>query len=412
VSEQNPSAAPAGSRFPVGDRVRVVAGTTDPDYPDIPLGGWAGVVREIDETETGPLYLVEWGEETLAVVPAVYRRRCERDDLEFERAWLPAANLQSDPGGPVTVEQPTKLQPRPLNLEDPLDRARQILGLSSDDELPGFSAETVGRFHSHLRKSGRFPFQARLPIGAGPETVTVRKLLPVKTCAEMKSLAAEAVRADEFMVVSLSLLEPLSESAISADLEAYRAWLEETNPPYEPGWLERHPFLRLGLAVVLLSGLVVMLLEALPDTHVPAAVGACVVGVLGGLLGIRYELMFRVVNRLQPNFLGGLLLGVVLGGCVGGGLGALLGTYLGAIPGAIAGTLLAGLLGVLGVPRPSTTALTFVGACVGAAVVAFLSDSEAALSGLWHGLAAGLAAGTVVVVGAMAYVTLLVGRRE
>ena len=38
------------SRFSVGDAVRVRAGVIDPDFPDIPLDGWAGVIAECDET--------------------------------------------------------------------------------------------------------------------------------------------------------------------------------------------------------------------------------------------------------------------------------------------------------------------------------------------------------------------------
>ena len=35
------------SRFQVGDKVRVKPGVSDPDYPDMPLGGWSGTITEI-----------------------------------------------------------------------------------------------------------------------------------------------------------------------------------------------------------------------------------------------------------------------------------------------------------------------------------------------------------------------------
>ena len=38
----------APPRFAVGTSVRVKHGVTDPDFPDIPLGGWAGHVTELD----------------------------------------------------------------------------------------------------------------------------------------------------------------------------------------------------------------------------------------------------------------------------------------------------------------------------------------------------------------------------
>lgn len=36
--------SPAAARFAVGAQVRVKPGTTDLDFPDIPLGGWAGPI--------------------------------------------------------------------------------------------------------------------------------------------------------------------------------------------------------------------------------------------------------------------------------------------------------------------------------------------------------------------------------
>ena len=36
-------------RFKVGDKVRVKQGVSDPDFPDMPLGGWTGTITEIIE---------------------------------------------------------------------------------------------------------------------------------------------------------------------------------------------------------------------------------------------------------------------------------------------------------------------------------------------------------------------------
>jgi len=63
-------------RFRVGDRVRVRHGVTDFDYPDMPLGGWAGRVTRVEEDH---LVTVHWSPETLKAVHPVYKRRCERD---------------------------------------------------------------------------------------------------------------------------------------------------------------------------------------------------------------------------------------------------------------------------------------------------------------------------------------------
>jgi hypothetical protein len=38
----------AKTRFVPGDAVRAVFGVSDPDFPDIPLGGWAGKITEVE----------------------------------------------------------------------------------------------------------------------------------------------------------------------------------------------------------------------------------------------------------------------------------------------------------------------------------------------------------------------------
>ena len=43
---KNKSGSP---RFQVGNKVRVKPGVSDPDFPDMPLGGWSGTVTEIIE---------------------------------------------------------------------------------------------------------------------------------------------------------------------------------------------------------------------------------------------------------------------------------------------------------------------------------------------------------------------------
>src|SRR4051812_31896968 len=77
----------SAAQFTVGERVRVKPGTTDPDFDDIPLGGWTGTISEINRTPNPPVYLIEWDQRTLAAMHPVYRNRCERDGLEIESMW-------------------------------------------------------------------------------------------------------------------------------------------------------------------------------------------------------------------------------------------------------------------------------------------------------------------------------------
>jgi hypothetical protein len=132
--------------FTVGSMVRVKPGTPS-DYPDIPMGGWAGVIREIDQH----LCLVEFDKSTLDQVHPVYKKRCARDEFSATQKWLPLEAVAPDSGGPVLVEQPTQLTSRPLDWGNVDDRIREILGLSSDDPIRGQGGHSLYAFDEHFR---------------------------------------------------------------------------------------------------------------------------------------------------------------------------------------------------------------------------------------------------------------------
>jgi hypothetical protein len=52
-------------KFKVGDRVRVRHGVKDVDYPDMPMGGWAGSVIEVSGADT---FTIRWNKETLEAI--------------------------------------------------------------------------------------------------------------------------------------------------------------------------------------------------------------------------------------------------------------------------------------------------------------------------------------------------------
>jgi len=56
LKRRKPSTLP---RFAVEDRVRVKYGVPDPDFPDIPLGGWAGTITEVSHDAKSHLYLIK-----------------------------------------------------------------------------------------------------------------------------------------------------------------------------------------------------------------------------------------------------------------------------------------------------------------------------------------------------------------
>ena len=126
--KSQPKKALTPARFAIGALVRVRPGIMDPDFADIPLGGWAGTVREADRRSAPPTYLIEWDRPTLEHMHPVYRKRCERDGLDLESMWLGEDDLEPDTGGPAAIEQPTEIRTRPLNLKDQDDGVRPPVG--------------------------------------------------------------------------------------------------------------------------------------------------------------------------------------------------------------------------------------------------------------------------------------------
>src|SRR5581483_10308361 len=50
---------PAGpAKFAIGTLVRVKRGTQDPDFSDIPIGGWSGTITDVEEGRHGWVCLI------------------------------------------------------------------------------------------------------------------------------------------------------------------------------------------------------------------------------------------------------------------------------------------------------------------------------------------------------------------
>ena len=217
------------AKFPVGDRVRVKPGTTDPDFADIPLGGWAGTIRDVDRRSNPPTYLIEWNKHTLDHMHPVYRKRCERDDLELESMWLGEADIERDSGEPAVIEQPTSIVTRPLRTDDQDDRIRAVFGLTSDDPLPPANEENLRRYHRYLATHLSFPFQATCSVETGPfeqtdYAVTVVGLLDADECDEEEGVLCEAERKDESAELPLAEIEATINPHNRRLIEDYSYW--------------------------------------------------------------------------------------------------------------------------------------------------------------------------------------------
>jgi hypothetical protein len=154
--------------FQTGATVRVKYGVIDPDFPDIPLGGWSGTVTEVDQTDAQITYEITWDKKTLGEMHPVYRKRCERDGLALETMWLGEEDIEPDDGTPVRIEQPTEIKTPPLSEKDQDDRVRKALGLTHDDPLPDVSAETLMTYYRYLAANLKFPLFTSYWAKSGP----------------------------------------------------------------------------------------------------------------------------------------------------------------------------------------------------------------------------------------------------
>ena len=156
---------PPSAKFKVGDKVRVRLGVKDADYPDMPLGGWAGTVAEIQGADT---FTVRWTKETMEASHPVFKQRCEIDGLEPEEYVLTGDDLEPDTGYPLEIEQPTKITTKPLSPKDQDDRVRMAFGLTSNDPLPSVDDDTLKAYREYLSKNLVFPFVVEHTSETGP----------------------------------------------------------------------------------------------------------------------------------------------------------------------------------------------------------------------------------------------------
>jgi hypothetical protein len=73
------------SKFHEGQKVKVVAGTEDPDY-GFPIGGWSGIIENIISSEDDDgswLYCIEWNEDTIQAMDPALHHKCEKDNLDL-----------------------------------------------------------------------------------------------------------------------------------------------------------------------------------------------------------------------------------------------------------------------------------------------------------------------------------------
>jgi len=428
--QNRPHAAP---RFSIGDAVHVKAGTKDPDYADMPIGGWAGTILEVIPKANSTGYLVEWNERTLAAMHPVYRTRCERDNCDYDAMWLDETELEPDIGEPVSIEQPTNLITRPLRMHDQDDRLRAIFGLTSDDPLPESSERTLSHYHHCLSERLRFPFPAKYEEEVGPfesrqHRIIVEALLPASEGDSDEGLLCTVSEGEERFILRLDAIEASGPNRQLIDDYAY--WLNnfQGDDDSEPGFEQRitsvpdgsnelespWPILPILGWFILYSGLcgtVLGVTLAVRDNAILAIeVGAGVTAVLGCVCGFLFGKFVQIERGIRWGLLLCSFCGLIIGALLGGVLGAMVLAY----PGALVGGILGWGRHRIAKTKERVKVLfgTFVWGALGTLALTWWLDGPVGWSGVWIGGLAGIVTGPVLVFALIAIGGKLLLRRR
>jgi len=368
-------------------------------------------------------------------VHPVYRRRCERDGLELTSAWLGAADLEADRGGPPELEQPTDIQPRPLDPNDQDDRIRAILGTAGDDPLPEATDSTLRQYHQFLTAHLKLPVAVEfapendfLPPNTLP--LTLEELPPPTDGKIGWGLLAVARQGERRLEVPLSDLEAAHRGPAWQLLADYAYWFTNfginsfpIGPPAEinEGDAAAAQGRRTVLNAISRCGLygaaVGAAVGALIATETASVlfamgVGAVTAAVVGYVAGTRYGFFFGKVNRINSGPILGGIFGFIGGAGAGAIAGALVIGYMGTILGSILGALVGQGLQFLSKRLPGPILCGFTGTVVGAIVWAWTLDVDRTLTGLLYGIAAGAAAGLLLSAGFFGTLLLIEMNRD
>ena len=420
-------------RFEPGDRVRVRYGVTAPDFEDIPLGGWTGVVTGVEQVDDLIDYEVEWDRRTLDGMHPVYRKRCERDDLDVETMCLTEEDIEPDDGTHVPIEQPTGIKTPPLSERDEDDRVRRALGLTHDDPIPGISHETLGAYYRYLTGHLKFPFTAYCgeeeigPYSRKRATMTVTGLIdPDGDVVGLEDglFCTGRDRGNEFEV-PLCEIEVKKKDPNSKPVSDYAYWFhnwpsqdeidtdQEEFDEFEESEIPR-PTLGLFIKAILVCGVGGGVLGVTAGAALgtikwagPAAmIGGIPLAIVGALVLGRYGSLVGAVKRLRFVSLLGAVLGLVGGGLIGAYAGLVLVTLPWSLFGLVAGILVGPFVISQKRRRSVSFRATFLGTCAGVLVATFRHDQTQATSGAISGLITGLLAGAGLVLLSVAAVYL------
>ena len=432
----------APARFKVGDRVRVRPGVRDEEHPDIPLGGWAGTISEVCRQS---LHCVRWSRETISRIHPICKKRCAIDGTYFEEYWLEDDDLEPDPGGPLSLEQPTEIVPRPLSNENQGDRVRMVFGLTSDDFLPEADEDSLETYYDYLHKRLSLPFQTRYDQNEegyfSPSRLRWGKVVALGSgetdLDEDQGIFCRIRGVGGEEIVLLTELRLRRSDSNYQLIDDYATWFcgelsedmdddeDDEESAEDEEYEEDEEASRFAEAATWRGKSLLLLEIAAFATSFGAVVGAAVAvmpwarwaaciggGVWGVLMAVAWTASAdRKLARLLPRTrkTAGAFIGLILGAIQGALFGIMAVAFIGAVLGGIAGFALKQL--VRGkrwlVLRIFPRGVLFAVAC-GVAAQAFYMDRVQATTGLRYGAALGLGGGLLICLVALPLSVLLV----
>lgn len=84
------------SKPKAGQRVRVNDDVSMPEYADVAIGGWTGMVLETQGRGATSKVILEWDDPALEAMPADYREKCESQNMLYTMACLPMSDVSID----------------------------------------------------------------------------------------------------------------------------------------------------------------------------------------------------------------------------------------------------------------------------------------------------------------------------
>lgn len=452
MSKRGRKRKPASARFKVGDHVWARHGVMDTEYPDMPLGGWAGTIVEVHRPG---MYTVHWSRETLAAIHPVYKKRCERDGMMLEESWLADSDLEPDPGRPLSIEQPESITPRPLSMNNQDDRVRIVFGLTSDDLLPRPDEDSLEIYSDYLGERLLFPFEARDYgeddlLGVSPARLIKAVALGREPhdLDKDEGIFCKVDAADGEELLPLANLELRRSDRNHQLVNDYATWFvgelayegdeydeygdegesdeDEDSPDDEDeenetlfvaanvAWRGAASLLAEVVAFATCYGAVVgSALAAMPWTFWGACTGAIVCGMFVAVSQAKYAR--REVRRILPSC------SVYIAGFVGLIVGVVQGAFFGIAVVAFIGPVLGGLLGAYSRQFFDSQEWPVLhlfpgrvpsGAACGAVAQAFYFNSTEATDGLWRGASWGLATGLALCLVALPFAVCAIRSSE